>query len=102
MDPAAGPPSGALALKALSMDAVISRVLAGLSKKERRDLRAASKGLGAACLRQVTTLKLVTAPVSLAGAFASLRSLINSGIQPTTLDLGKLRYRGTDNGRLRL
>jgi hypothetical protein len=90
MDPAPGPSSGALALAALTTDAVASRMLSRLDAAERKHLRSASKDLRDACDRQVKKLSLPTDPSHMVKALPCLYQLVQRGMQLETLHLGGL------------
>jgi hypothetical protein len=91
MDPApGGPSSGALALAALTSDAVASRVLSRLDAGARKHLRLASKDLRDACDRQVKKLSLPTDPSFIVTALPCLYRLVQRGVQLEKLCLGGL------------
>jgi hypothetical protein len=90
MDPAPGPSSGALALTALTSDAVASRVLSRLDAGARKHLRLASKDLRDACDRQVKKLSLPTDPSFIVNALLCLYRLVQRGVQLERLELSGL------------
>jgi hypothetical protein len=106
MDPAPGPSSGALALAALALDPVISRIVNCLEDREdcdslrlvstdlrddeRKHLRSASQDLRDACDRQVKTLRLPSETSNVVEALPCLYRLVQRGVQPETLDLSGL------------
>jgi hypothetical protein len=90
MDPAAGASSGALALAALTTDAVASRVLYRLDAAERKHLRSASKDLRDACDRKVKELSLPTRPRHIVKALPCLYRLVQRGVRLGRLDLSGL------------
>jgi hypothetical protein len=81
MDPAPDPFSGALALAALSLDPIMSRVLSWLDAAERKLLGTVSKDLRDAADRQVKKLSLPTDPSHVASALPCLYRLVQRGVR---------------------
>ncbi len=97
MDPAPGPSSGALALTALTSDAVASRVLSRLDAGARKHLRLASKDLRDACDRQVKKLCLPSDPSHIVKALPCLYWLVQRGVNLERLDLSGLEKAPNQN-----
>jgi hypothetical protein len=91
MGPAPGPSSGALALAALTQDAVMTRIWSRLDRYPRMQLRSVSKDVRDACDRQVKKLALPSHPDEQATALPALYGLMRRGMHAEDLDLEGLR-----------
>jgi hypothetical protein len=90
MDPSPGPSSGALAVAALMLDPIITRVLSRLDADERKHLRSTSKVLRDACDRQACEMELLLNPSETARALPCLYRLVQRGIKLKKLNLQHL------------